>query len=153
MPREARAFHPDGKLPNAGKDRELAQTVEWRVRWRRDHVVKAIEKRLGLGERLSFHAVGHERCGCLRDRAPRALEAGVLDDAVLQTQIYDEPIAAERVVAFRFAPVRDRAEVPRPPVVVEDDLLIELLEIGAHANTSRTRCSAPASTSSSSRVL
>jgi len=73
----------------------------------------------------------HHRRRRFRDRASRSLEAGVFDRAVLDLQVERQPIPAERVVALGV-PVGgfNRAEVARPAVVVEDDLLIELPEIG-----------------------
>src|SRR5207302_1842134 len=122
--------------------------------WRaRDHSMEALEQRLGLGDRLPFDAVGHQRRRGLRDRAPRSLEADVLDAAVFDLEIDRQTVAAQRIVAFGFLSVLDLAEISRPFVVIEDDLLVQVVEIAVHANTSRTLPSARASASISSRVL
>jgi hypothetical protein len=48
-------------------------------------------------------------------------------------------VAAERVVTLGH-PVRlvQSTEVPRPLVMVEDDLLVEVLEVGHHTKILRT---------------
>ena len=61
------------------------------------------------------------------------------DDAVVDAQVDDHVIAAERVVPFSPAAAVERAEVPRVLVVVEDHGLVERLDIGGHPNISRTR--------------
>jgi hypothetical protein len=81
------------------------------------------------------------------------LEADVGDHVLVHPQEHGQPVAAERIVPLGAAPPVQGAEVPGTPVVIEDDLLIEVLQVGAHPNTSRTRCSPRTSASISSRVL
>ena len=76
-----------------------------------------------------------------------------MDPIAFDAQVHGQAIAAQRVVAFGMPPLLDRAEIARPSIVIEDDLLIELLKAAAHTNTSRTFASAAASASISSRVL
>ena len=54
----------------------------------------------------------------------------------------DDTVAAQGVVALLLHPALDDAEVPRPPVVVEDDFPVEILQAVVHANTLRTSWSA-----------
>src|SRR2546425_9261876 len=159
---EARAFHARWVVADAFEHGQLAQPF-WmgeRVGVPGHHLVELLEHVPGLAQRLTLDAVGHHRSRRFRDRASRPLEAGVLDHAVLDLQVERQPIPAERVVALGV-PVGafHRAEVARPAVMVEDDLLIELPKIGhwgppvGHVKSSRTLWSAATRASISSRVL
>src|SRR5262249_30888100 len=141
------------KLADARQYCELADVLRGRVVRPGDHAVKAFEQRFGLGDGLPLDRFGHQRGRGLRDRAPRALERGIADDPVLDLQIDRDAIATERIVAFGLPPALERPEVPRPLVVIEDHLLVQVLKVSAHAKPSRTLCSAAASAASSSRVL
>src|SRR6478735_6625191 len=43
VPRQARALHPHGKLPHAGKHRQLAEILDWLVGRSRHDVMKTLE--------------------------------------------------------------------------------------------------------------
>jgi hypothetical protein len=59
--------------------------------------------------------------------------------------VHRETVAAERVVAVGLpVGVRHLAEIPRPPVVVDDDVAVEVLEVH-QPNISRAVCSAATS--------
>src|SRR5437868_2319023 len=83
-----------------------------------------------LGDGLALDDIGHERRRRLRDGAAGALKRRVLYHVVLDAEIHRQPIAAERVVAFGLPAAVERAKIPRPPVVIEDHFLVEVLEIG-----------------------
>src|SRR5262249_86829 len=107
VPREGRALHAHGELADAGEDGELAERAGRRadVGGRRQQAVEPLEEVLAVLERLPFEALGHHRGRGGRDRAAVALEADVLDRAVLDVDEDRERVAAERVPAVRF--VRD----------------------------------------------
>src|SRR5438067_4076833 len=153
VPRQRRALDPHRKLADTGQHRELAEILDGRVRRCGDRAMEALEQCLRLGHRLPLHAFGHERRRRLRDGTAGSLKRRLLDDAVVDAQIHRQAIAAEGVVAFSLAGIVERAKIPGPPVVIQDHFLVELLEIGHHANTSRTLPNAAASASISSRVL
>jgi hypothetical protein len=119
-----------------------------------DQLVEALEERLGLGLGLALDHLGHQRGRGHRDGAAAALEGGVLDDAVLQREVDGDLVAAERVVAARLAVrVLGRAEVPRLAVMVEDDLLVEVAQLGHQPKISFTLARPSASASISSNRL
>ena len=90
-----------------------------------------LEQRLRLGGRLALQALRHQRCRGLRDRAALALEAEVVDDVAVQPQVERQVVAADRVEALGLAVgVLQLAVVARPPVVVQDDLLVQVGQLG-----------------------
>src|SRR5262245_62252988 len=93
-----------------------------------------MEKRVHLPFRLADDARGHHGRRRLGDGAARPLEGGVLYDAVLHRDLDGDAVAAEGVVALGGpVRVRDLAEVPRMPVVVQNQLLVVVAEIGHKA--------------------
>src|SRR5438874_1110232 len=154
VPCKTGAFHANRKFPDACKTRELSHILHGLFRRGRHHAMKPLEHGIRLRDGASFHHVGHHRGGCLRDRAAGAFERGVADHVALHLQVQGQPIAAKRVVALGpMVRIGERVKVPRPSVVVEDNFLIQIREVGHQPNTSCTRCSARPIASSSSRVL
>ncbi len=104
-----------------------------------EHVVEDLEELPRLGDALALDRLGHQRGRGGADGAAVALEADLLDDPVLDPQVDLDDVAAQRVVAVGGA---GRAvhgvAVPGLLVVVEDDLLVELAQIGHQPKTSRT---------------
>ena len=94
------------------------------------------EQLLRLGARLPLHRLRHQRRRGLRDRAALRREAHVGDRRRRSSCSPDrELVAAERIASRRrVRRLLHLAEVPRPPVVVEDDRLVELLEVGHRAH-------------------
>ena len=94
-----------------------------------------------------------DRRGRLRDRAALAVEAEVLDAAVLDDDVHAQLVAAERVVVVPLEVVRlELAEVPRVLVVLEDVVAVQSVHRYS-SNTSRALPSASTSRSTSSREL
>src|SRR6266508_3902497 len=94
VPREAGALYPDRKLRHSGEHGEFAQGFRLgRVERAGDQAMEAPEQLLRLPAGPPLHGGGHERRGRLGDRTARALEAGVLDDVVLQPDPDCEMIA------------------------------------------------------------
>ena len=109
------------------------------MRWNRSNNVQA------SADRTALEAIGHHRRRGLRDRAARADEADVGDHVTVDRHEELEAIAAERIVPFRL--VRravGHAEVPRTPVVIEDDFLIEVAEFCHSCQLPASRCRLPA---------
>src|SRR6266852_4397718 len=155
VPRQARAFDPAREFTHAGEDRELAELRGVRAGSAgRQHVMEALEELLGLVEGLPLKARGHHRSRGPGDGAARTLEADITDHAVLNVQVDSDLIAAERVVA-RGRPVGplELLEIAGLPVMVEDDLLVELAQLGHQRKISRTSWSPATSAPNSSRVL
>src|SRR5215213_5383758 len=108
---------------------------------------------LDLLERHPDQLVGADRGRRLRDRAAVAVEAEILDPAVLHDDVHSELVAAERVVVVEVEVVlRQLAEVPRVLVVVEDEVPVERVHRYS-SKTSRALPSASTSRSTSSREL
>src|SRR6185312_9560457 len=153
MPAEARAFDARRELAHAGQGCELAERlVGRRVLLSQQRMDAAVQRQHRLPV-LALYRLRHERCRSGRDRAVLALEADVLDAVVLHPQPYRQPVPAQRVVTLGVAVAGlDPAEIPRAPVVIEDDVAIELLEIH-YANTSRALIRAATRLATSASVL
>jgi hypothetical protein len=81
-------------------------------------------------DRLALQDVGHHRRRRARDGAPGALEGHGPDHVTLELDEQPQPVAAQRVEPFaRAVGILHLPEIPRPAVVVEDDLLVELSEV------------------------
>src|SRR5216684_1304626 len=151
VPGQGRALDAARELAHAGEDGELAELGGGAaVPRRRQHVVEPAEELVCLADGLAFEARGHHRGGRLGDGAARALEADIADHARLDVEVDPDLVPAEGVVALRgpVGPV-EPPEVARLPVVVEDDLLVQLAQFGHHPKISRTsRSPAPSASSS-----
>src|SRR6202035_1149626 len=125
VPGERRALDPHRVLAHAGEDCQLAEVGVGASRRRGrlgDEAVEAGEEVARLRDGLALERVGHQRGGGGRDRAAAAFKRDVPDHLVLDVEIEGDLVAAQRVVALRPAVRRlERAEVPWPPVMVEDD--------------------------------
>src|SRR5687768_6211232 len=93
--------------------------------------MKSIEQLAGFADRAALDAIRHQRRRRLRDGASRPLERDVGDAVVFNLHEHRDAVATEWIVALRMvAGAVEAVEVPRPPVVVEDDLLIQVGQIG-----------------------
>ena len=85
-----------------------------------------------LGQGLALHGRRHQRRRGLADRAALPGDADVGHRAVLDLEVDDDLVAAQRVEPL--GPVRRRdgqlAPVAGAAVVVEDDLAVEVFETG-----------------------
>src|ERR1700759_3046958 len=153
MPGEGGALDAHRVLADAGEDLELAEVGRAFRRALGDQLMETVEGVAGALDGEPLERLGHQRGGRRRDGAPRPLEGDALEAPGLDVQIDGHPVAAEGIVPFRAA-VRggQRTEVAGVPVVVEDDLLIELAQV-AHPNSSRARWRAAARAPTSSGVL
>ena len=87
---------------------------------------KRVEQRPASLDRPALERLGHQRRRGLGDGAAGAFEGDVADRAVVELHVDLQPVAAQRVVALGAWRRSIGAEVPRPPVVVEDHFLVEL---------------------------
>ncbi len=79
--------------------------------------------------RLALDRLGHQRGRRGRDRAALALEADVLDLVVRDLQPQRQAVAAQGIEAFDAGIGGvERAEIPRPAIVVEDHVAIQIIE-------------------------
>src|SRR6185295_13462603 len=153
MPHQGGALDAHRKLAHAAEDGELAELRRPLAGSRGDQRVEILEQGAGRFDGAALERLRHQRGRRGRDGAAGALEGDVADAAVLEVEEHGHLVAAERVVPFRLmVRLRQGTEVAGPPVVIEDDLLIELAQL-AHANNSRVRWRAAASDSTSSGVL
>src|SRR5687768_15377465 len=155
MPCKGRAFYAGRKLTHTGERGEAPEICRAEAAGvAGDESVKRVEEAHGLFPRLPFHGRAHHRGRRLRDRAAVAGEAHFLDRVAVETDEHGVVIAAERVVPVDVPRrVRHLVKVSGILVVVEDDLLIELSQIGHQRKTSMTLCSPATSASASSLVL
>jgi hypothetical protein len=83
----------------------------------------------GLGQRPPEDLLGHHRRGRLGDRAALAVDGHGPDPVAVQPQPDRQLVAAHRVVVVHLdLGVLEPPRVPGLPVVVEDDLLVEVVE-------------------------
>src|SRR5207248_4094875 len=130
MPCERRALHSHREFAHAGESVQLAEIDVRRPATPSDYVAEALKQRFSLVLGFALDALCQQRCRGGRDRASGALEGRIGDHAVLELDVEGNPIAAQWIESFRFAiRVGQRAKVPRLPVVVEDDLLVEIAQI------------------------
>src|SRR5437667_4818954 len=156
VPRQRRALDATGELTHPGEDGELTELRRSPLAGLAlgQHCAKPLEDLFGLGHRLALEVGRHHRSRGPGDSATRTLKADVTDELVLSHDLNRHAVTAERVVALRsLGRTRQPPEVPRLPVVIEDDLLIQLAELGHHPKTSRTLPSPLARASISSCVL
>src|SRR3954471_19935400 len=130
MPCETRALDPYREFPNAREHRQLPEILHRLIWWSCDDVMETFEEGAGLTDRVSLDGVGHERCRCLRNGTTAPLKRDIRDHITIDLHVEIQPIAAEWIVALGAVRRRfDRAEVPRPLVMVEDHFLIQVAEI------------------------
>src|SRR3989440_1094913 len=156
VPGQGGALHARGELPHAREHGELSHLlhIDLALRSFADHRVDALEERLRFRLGLVLQRGRHQRGGGLGDGAAGPLEADVLDHVARELQVEGDLIAAERVDSLG-APVRPLwlAAVAGLLAVVDDDLLVEVPQLGAHPKTSRTLCKPATSAPTSSRRL
>jgi len=97
-----------------------------------DDLLEFVEEGLGLGGGLALDLRGHERGAGLGNRASGAFETNRIHAVVgVEVQVNRAIVAATRVVAGGHAVGGRRlAAIAGALVVVEDDRLVEISEIG-----------------------
>src|SRR3954462_3539288 len=152
VPGEGGALDPHRVFADAGEDGQLAEVLPLLLSLG-DQLVETVEEAARLREAAAFQRLGHQRRGGGRNGASGPFERDAADAVLLDVHVDGHPVAAERVVPLRPAVgLRQRPEVAGPPVVVEDDLLVEVAQV-AHPNSSRALWRAAARASTSSGVL
>src|SRR4029079_4733332 len=111
----------DRALEADGSERD-AELVEQRF----------LRHRCDLTGRLSLHEIAQHRGRRLADRAASAVEADLLDHvAVAEPDRDQDLVSTERVLTLRERIGRvEQPVVPRVLVVIEDELPIQLVELG-----------------------
>ena len=132
-PAEQRALDADGEALHALERDDVAQVVLLLGRELRalHDALEGADEPLGLLQRLALEVAGeHGRRG-LADRAALALEADLGDAAgVVEAEREHDLVAAERVEPL--APevgVVEQPLVTGAPVVVQDDVLVEVVKL------------------------
>src|ERR1051325_2612331 len=156
MPRKGGALHANGKRPDAPEDLELARQRTPRPRSEvfRHELMECSKYFARLSEAFALDDLGHHRGAGLGDGTALTLKGRVDDPVPLDLQPHVIGVAAERVSPFRVGRrILELSKVPWRPVMVEDDALIQLVELGAHPRTLRASASPATSASISSWVL
>src|SRR5437867_908258 len=136
MPAERGALDPDGKRAHAPEDFEFlgkggrAPLPRPLIPDPCHNLVKSFEQLSRLRHRLPLHRLRHHRGARLGYRTALALEGRLGDDVAIQPEPHLVQVAAERVPSLRVSVgVLEQPEVPRRPIVVEDEALVELVEL------------------------
>ena len=157
MPRKGRALHAHRILLDPGENGELAEKIARiaHLPLFREQVVDPAKQALRLCHRLVLQRLGHQRCGCGRDCATRAVETDVPDDAAVDVDVDEELVAAHRVEAVGgvIRALGLPRIVSRVAVVIEDDFLVEIAEVVHRSKISFTLYRLSTSASMSARVL
>ena len=134
MPAEGGALDAGGEGMDAGESGEVADL--FRRLAGGDDLLELVEERLGFGGGLAFDLRGHERGGGLGNGAAGAFETDRINAAVVgEVQGNGAIIAATGVFARGHAVGGRRfAAIAGALVVVEDDRLIEIGDIGHGRN-------------------
>src|SRR5690606_32162212 len=109
-----------------------------------------------LVDRAALDRLAHHRRRCDADRTALAAVADVLQPAALELQLHFEIVAALRVVAARMVRGRrERAEVARRALVLDDELAVQIVaRVGRAHRSLRSAVSTPSTSSrTSSSVL
>src|SRR5947207_1496562 len=131
VPGKQGALDADGELRHAGQGTELAQRLIPRgALVPLHHGAHPIGQGECLVDRLVLDELGHHRGRRLTDGAAPADEACFLDDVAVDTQLQVDLVPTERVVQrHRVGRLLQRPLVAGPPVVIEDQLLVEGAEL------------------------
>src|SRR5207247_9761142 len=131
VPGKQGALDADGELRPAGAGAQLAERrVPRGTVVPLHHGAQPVGQGERLRDRLILDELRHHRGRRLADRAAPPDEARFLDDVVVHTQLQVDLVAAQRVVErHRVRRVLQRPLVAGPPVVIEDQLLVEGAEL------------------------
>lgn len=98
-----------------------------------EHPLELGETTPRLGYGFAFELLGHQRSRGLGNCAARALKTHIADDVIVQFEKDGEVVAAERIVAFGLeVGFRERAEIARIPVVIQNHILVNIVQVVAH---------------------
>ena len=140
VPAEGGAFDAGGEGVDSGEGGEVAQLFGGLSAG--DDVFEIVEEGLGFGGGFAFDLGRHEGRGGLRDGAAGTFEAdGVNAVGGVEVEIDGAVVAAARVVTGGDAVGgRGLAAVAGAFVVVEDDRLVEIGEIGHWEGMTNDQC-------------
>ena len=85
---------------------------------------------LGFGYRPALDPLGQHRGARLADGATLAAEGDIFDELIGDPKVDVDLVAADRVQAFHAVAAGCPTAIPRPPVMVEDDLTIKVVKLG-----------------------
>ena len=159
--RPHKVCQPQGRAFDAGRVRAHAgQRGQFPVELQVDRLVRVqqilelLEQTLRLVHGFPFDHVCHQRRGRHRDRAAAAVEARRADLVVIQLEVQGQLVAAQGVVSFQHpVRLRQRAEVPRIAVVINDQLLVKIVQVIHHWNIFLHACMDNINASTSAKVL
>ena len=133
MPAEGRALDAGGEGMDAGERAQVADFLGFASA--RDDVTKILIQSLRLGGGFAFELSRHERRARLRNGTTRTIEGDLGNLIAFKPQVHASLFAARRIIAMGN-PVGSGqlASIARTFIVIEDNLLIELGEIGGHGS-------------------
>src|SRR3989454_1258661 len=131
VPGKQGALDADGKLRHAGQGAQLTQRFVPRgALVPLHHGAHPVGQSERLGNRLVLEQLRHHRGRRLADGAAPAAAAPVLAQVSVDPQLQVDLVAAQRVVeGHRMGRLLQRPLVAGPPVVIEDQLLVEGAEL------------------------
>src|SRR6266702_1138769 len=132
VPGQERALDAHRELGHAGESPQVAEGLVAGGRGvALQHRAHALGERQRLRHRLVLEELSHHRRRRLTDGAPAADKARLLDHVTVHAQLQVDLVPTQRVVQRdRVRGRLERALVAGPPVVVEDELLVEGAEPG-----------------------
>jgi len=130
-PRKHRALHALRKFANPSHHEKITELFRRIVFFRRYQIVKCAEHFFDFLPALAFQFRRHQRRGRLTDGAT---VSGKLDfpQPAVAVEFHGEMnfVAARRIIAMdAHGSVRQLAEIPRPPRVIEDHFLVKFFKI------------------------
>jgi hypothetical protein len=147
VPGQARAFDAHRELAHARQGGQLAEVLRHRRIVVGEHVVDLAVQVRDLVAVFALDGLAHHRGRSHGNRTSLAFEAKVAKPVAFEAHADVQPVAAQRIVVVDRPVGRiEAAEQPRTPVVIEDDVAIQILEVH-QPNTSRALPSAATSAS------
>jgi len=132
MPRKTGALYPDGKSCNPSECRQPSERSHFIVsKFTRDEVVEVLEDDLGVGARCALYCSRHHGSRSLRYGAAFTHPANVGNGISIHTKPNGQLIPAKRIMPYHTpVGVRHHTKIARRPVVIEDQALVQLSDVG-----------------------
>ncbi len=132
MPRKTGALYPNGKSCDSSECRQPSKGAHFIIcKLARDEIVKALENNLRVGARGALYRSRHHGSRRFRDRTAFAHPADVGNGVPIHTKPDCQFVTAERITSFHTpVGVRHHTKIARRPVVIEDQTLVQLSDVG-----------------------
>jgi len=131
MPAQRRTFDSGRESVHPGKRANV--TDLFRFLAGRHNGAELLEKLLGFRRGFAFELSRHQRRAGLGNRAAGAVEGDLADAVAVEPEIHAALITAGGIVAMRDAiGGRQFPAIPRPAIVIQNNLLVEVGEVRGH---------------------